>query len=120
MGFSGVPGHEFVGAIASESGPLSPGTRVVGQINAGCGRCAWCARGLQRHCPNRTVLGIVGRDGAFAEYLRLPDENLVPVPNSISDEMAVFVEPIAAIYEIFEQTRIAREGSIAILGDGRL
>jgi len=120
MSYRGVLGHEFVGEVVDTRIAALAGRRVVGQINAGCGRCAWCARGLQRHCPNRTVLGIVGRDGAFAEYLRLPDENLVPVPNSISDEMAVFVEPIAAIYEIFEQTRIAREGSIAILGDGRL
>jgi len=93
---------------------------VVGEINAACGQCAWCLDGLSRHCPNRTVLGIVARDGAFAEFLRLPDENLIALPDSISDELGVFVEPVAAIYEIFEQTKLRRDHKIAVLGDGRL
>ena len=107
MSYRGVPGHEFVGEVVDTHTGALAGRRVVGEINAACGRCALCLDGLGRHCPNRTVLGIVGRDGAFAEYLRLPDENLIALPDSISDELGVFVEPVAAIYEIFEQTRIA-------------
>ena len=120
MNYRGVPGHEFVGRVASTSNPSLRGRRVVGEINAGCGRCASCAAGLARHCPNRTVLGILGRDGAFAEFLALPDANLIPVPDSIPDEVAVFVEPIAAAYEILEQVHLARNGTIVVLGDGRL
>src|SRR5208337_3993687 len=86
----------------------------------GCGRCAICSAGLARHCPNRTVLGILGRDGAFAEFLRLPDINLIPIPDSIPDDIAVFAEPLAAAYEIFEQVHLARNQTIAVLGDGRL
>jgi threonine dehydrogenase-like Zn-dependent dehydrogenase len=120
MAFRGVPGHEFVGRVAETSDPNLKGRRVVGEINAGCGRCAACAAGMNRHCPSRTVLGILGRDGAFAERLRLPNANLHPVPDSIPDDAAVFTEPIAAAYEIFEQTQIARDSLIAVMGDGRL
>jgi threonine dehydrogenase-like Zn-dependent dehydrogenase len=120
MSYHGVPGHEFVGEVADTKTPALAGRRVVGEINAACGRCAWCLDGLGRHCPNRTVLGIVGRDGAFAEFLRLPDENLIALPDSISDELGVFVEPVAAIYEIFDQTKLRRDHKIAVLGDGRL
>lgn len=120
MSYRGVPGHEFVGEVAESSRPALRGRRVVGEINAGCGGCAMCARAMARHCPNRTVLGILGRDGAFAEYLRLPDENLLAVPDSLADDVAVFTEPIAAAYEIFEQIRIPRTGRILVLGDGRL
>jgi len=120
MGFNGIPGHEFVGVVVESADQSLKGARVVGEINAGCGRCAQCALGLQRHCPNRTVLGILGRDGSFAEYLRLPNENLIPVPDTIADQAAVFAEPLAAAYEIFEQVQIDRERSILILGDGRL
>ena len=109
MSYRGVPGHEFVGEVVDTKTPALAGRRVVGEINAACGRCAWCLDGLRRHCPNRTVLGIVGRDGAFAEFLRLPDENLIALPDSISDELGVFVEPVAAIYEIFEQTKLRRD-----------
>ena len=120
MSYRGVPGHEFVGeVIDTQTGALA-GRRVVGEINAACGRCVRCLDGLGRHCPNRTVLGILGRDGAFAEFLRLPDENLIPLPDSISDELGVLVEPVAAIYEIFEQTELRRDHKIAVLGDGRL
>ena len=120
MAYRGVPGHEFVGEVAdTQSGALA-GRRVVGEINAACGRCEFCRSGLGRHCADRTVLGIAGRDGAFAEYLRLPDENLIALPDSISDELGVFVEPVAAIYEIFEQTNLRRDQRIAVLGDGRL
>jgi threonine dehydrogenase-like Zn-dependent dehydrogenase len=120
MSYRGVPGHEFVGEVVDTKAPALAGRRVVGEINAACGRCAWCLDGLGRHCPNRTVLGIVGRDGAFAEFLRLPDENLIALPDSIPDELGVFVEPVAAIYEIFEQTKLRRDHKIAVLGDGRL
>jgi threonine dehydrogenase-like Zn-dependent dehydrogenase len=120
MSYRGVPGHEFVGEVVETGTGALAGRRVVGEINAACGRCVRCLEGLGRHCPNRTVLGILGRDGAFAEFLRLPDENLIPLPDSISDEISVFVEPLAAIYEIFEQTKMRRDYRIAVLGDGRL
>ena len=120
MSYHGVPGHEFVGEVSETQSPVLTGRRVVGEINAACRRCAWCNAGLARHCPNRTVLGIAGRDGAFAEFLRLPDENLVPLPDSVPDELGVFVEPVAAIYEIFEQTKLKSEATLAVLGDGRL
>ncbi len=120
MKYRGVPGHEFVGRVASTSNPALRGRRVVGEINAGCGRCASCAAGLGRHCPDRTVLGILGRDGAFAEFLALPDANLIPVPDSIPDEVAVFVEPIAAAYEILAQIHLGRNRTIVVTGDGRL
>lgn len=120
MGFRGIPGHEFVGEVVETADSALRGRRVVGEINAACGACRACAEGLGRHCPNRTVLGILGRDGAFADYLRLPDRNLVPVPESIPDELAVFIEPLAAAYEIFEQIRIARNHRVLVLGDGRL
>lgn len=120
MTYRGVPGHEFVGEVADTQGGALAGRRVVGEINAACRRCEWCVAGMGRHCPNRSVLGIAGRDGAFAEYLRLPSDNLIALPDSIPDELGVFVEPLAAIYEIFEQTDLRRDQRIAVLGDGRL
>jgi alcohol dehydrogenase len=112
-GFSGTPGHEFVGE-------LEDGTRVVGEINLACGHCAWCARGLGRHCPNRTVLGIVKHPGAFREFLTLPVGNLHRVPKSIPTQHAVFIEPVAAACEILDQVRITKRTQIAVLGDGKL
>ena len=120
MQYRGVPGHEFAGRVVESQNRSLGGKRVVGEINAGCCRCAACDSGLARHCPNRTVLGILGRDGAFAEFLRLPDINLIPIPDSIPDDVAVFVEPLAAAYEIFEQVHLARNQTIVVLGDGRL
>src|ERR1700684_377928 len=120
MQYRGVPGHEFAGRVVESQNSTLRGKRVVGEINAGCGRCATCAAGLARHCPNRTVLGILGRDGAFAEFLRLPDVNLIPIPDSIPDDVAVFVEPLAAAYEIFEQVQLARNETMVVMGDGRL
>jgi len=117
MRFSGVLGHEFVGV--AETGPLR-GERVVGEINCGCGRCDECRCGRRNHCPNRTVLGISGRDGAFADFVRLPDENLHRVPDIVADEVAVFVEPLAAAYRIVEQTPVGRGMRAIVLGDGRL
>jgi threonine dehydrogenase-like Zn-dependent dehydrogenase len=120
MQYRGVPGHEFAGRVVESQNAALRGERVVGEINAGCGRCPACAGGLARHCPNRTVLGILGRDGAFAEFLSLPDVNLIQIPDSIPDDLAVFVEPLAAAYEIFEQVYLARNQTIVVLGDGRL
>ncbi len=120
MGYRGIPGHEFVGQVVETENLALRGSRVVGEINASCGICGACLEGLGRHCPSRTVLGILGRDGAFADYLRLPEGNLIPLPDSIPDESAVFIEPLAAAYEIFEQIKIPRNRRILILGDGRL
>ncbi len=120
-GFHGTLGHEFVGIV--ESAPERPdlvGKRVVGEINAGCGKCVLCRGGDPRHCPDRTVLGIHGRDGCHAEYLSLPAENLILVPDNVTDEEAVFAEPLAAAYGISEQVNIAAETSVAVIGDGKL
>jgi threonine dehydrogenase-like Zn-dependent dehydrogenase len=120
MAFRGIPGHEFVGEVVDSTASFSTGQRVVGEINAACGHCNLCLADLARHCPNRTVLGILGRDGAFAEYLTLPENNLKELPDSIPDELGVFIEPIAAAYEMFEQIHLGRNERILILGDGRL
>lgn len=129
MGYEGILGHEFVGEIAEGD---DAGTRVVGELNAACGQCHFCRRDLGRHCPHRTVLGILGRPGCFAEELSLPRENLHPIPDSISDDAAVFTEPLAAAYELIEQLETlplerfdrAPGGNRAprwlVAGDGRL
>ena len=117
MAFSGVLGHEFVG-IAGE-GRLA-GCRVVGGINFACGRCQMCGRGLGRHCPERTVLGIDGADGAMAEQFLIPEDNLVEVADSLSDEEAVFAEPVAAACEIFEQLGVLEAMPALVIGDGKL
>lgn len=124
-GFQGTIGHEFVGVIESLTGPsltrgLVPGQRVVGEINAGCGHCELCLAGDPRHCAERTVLGIVGRDGAHAELLKLPVANLLPVPDEISDQGAVFAEPLAAACGILERTEITENTRVAVIGDGKL
>jgi threonine dehydrogenase-like Zn-dependent dehydrogenase len=119
-GFAGTLGHEFVGVVESAPDRSLVGRRVVGEINAGCGVCALCAGGDARHCPRRTVLGIVGRDGAFAEFLRLPVENLLPVPDGIEDERAVFAEPLAAACGISERVEITDGMRVAVVGDGKL
>jgi threonine dehydrogenase-like Zn-dependent dehydrogenase len=120
MSHTGVLGHEFVGVVEKSDDPNLVGKRVVGEINSGCKKCDYCSKGLERHCPNRTVLGILNRDGAFAEYLSLPTKNLHTIPDSISDKQAVFVEPLAAAFEIEEQLQIEKDKKIAIIGDGRL
>src|SRR5438105_6729779 len=129
MAFEGVLGHEFVGIVEAvhegpEATPLTSliGKRVVGEINAACHRldCLYCQRGMPTHCPNRTTLGIVNRDGAFADYLVLPTRNLHLVPDTVSDEEAVFVEPLAANFEILEQVHIKPTESVVILGDGKM
>jgi 2-desacetyl-2-hydroxyethyl bacteriochlorophyllide A dehydrogenase len=119
-GFKGTIGHEFVGVVEESLNQKLIGRRVVGEINAGCGKCALCLAGDPRHCPNRTVLGIVGRDGAHAEYLKLPIENLLPVPNEITDEHAVFTEPLAAACGILERAKFKKTDRVAVIGDGKL
>ncbi len=136
-GFEGTLGHEFVGVIeelpanvsearasaragSDSAASLIRGQRVVGEINAGCGICDLCRAGDPRHCPTRTVLGIVGRDGAHAEFLKLPVVNLIPVPDSISDEHAVFTEPLAAACGILEHVSLTKDTSVAVIGDGKL
>ncbi len=118
--FRGTPGHEFVGEVQEADNRFLVGRRVVGEINLACGRCSFCRHGLQRHCPNRSVLGIDGKAGAFSEYITLPETNLHVVPRSVSNESATFVEPLAAALEILEQVRIPAAGTVAILGDGKL
>ena len=129
MAFEGVPGHEFVGIVeAVNEGPgATPltsliGKRVVGEINAACYRadCLYCQRNMPTHCPDRSTLGIVNRDGAFAEYLTLPTRNLHIVPDNVSDEEAVFVEPLAANFEIFEQVHVQPTDNVIVLGDGKM
>lgn len=119
-GFRGTLGHEFVGRVAESPDASLVGKRVVGEINAGCGRCGLCQAGDPRHCSARTVLGIKNRDGAFAEFLSLPDRNLVAVPDWIGDEAAVFAEPLAAALNILEQVDIDSSSRVAIVGDGKL
>ena len=118
--FRGTPGHEFVGEVVEADNRGLIGKRVTGEINLACGRCEWCGRGLGRHCPNRTVLGIVKHPGAFRELLTLPESNLHVLADSLPDEHAVFTEPVAAACEILEQARIPRGGEVAVLGDGKL
>ena len=120
FGFKGVLGHEFVGRVESSRTPSLVGARVVGEINAACTRCEYCRSGWGRHCPRRSVLGILNRDGAFREVFSLPDQNLHPVPDSVSDDDAVFVEPVAAACEILDQVDIHKVEKIAVLGDGKL
>ena len=132
-GFQGTIGHEFVGVIegvsearasaragSSVKPSLTAGQRVVGEINAGCGQCDLCLGGDARHCAQRTVLGIVGRDGAHAEFLKLPVANLLPVPAEISDQRAVFTEPLAAACGILERTEVTENTRVAVIGDGKL
>jgi threonine dehydrogenase-like Zn-dependent dehydrogenase len=119
-GFRGTPGHEFVGRVVESPDARLAGRRVVGEINAGCGQCEVCLQGDSRHCASRTVLGIKNRDGAFAEFLSLPVGNLIEVPDSISDTAAVFVEPLAAAFNIIERISLEPSTSIAIVGDGKL
>ena len=119
MGYKGVLGHEFVGVVVDGDSDWI-GKRVVGEINLGCNNCSYCAQGLQRHCPNRGTLGIWQKDGCFQEYFTLPVENLLEVPNNVSDEEIVFIEPIAAAMEILEQVHIKPFEKVALLGDGKL
>jgi len=119
--YRGVLGHEFVGVV--ERAPADPrweGRRVVGEINATCGTCETCRAGRPTHCERRTVLGIVNRDGAFADYLVLPIANLHAVPDGVTDETAVFTEPVAAAFEVLAQVPIAAPDRVVVFGDGKL
>jgi len=119
-GFRGTPGHEFVGEVVEAGDESLVGKRVVGEINLACGRCDWCMRGLGRHCPRRTVLGIVKHPGAFSEFFTLPERNLHVIGESIPTERAAFTEPLAAACEILDQVRIPPGAEVAVLGDGKL
>jgi threonine dehydrogenase-like Zn-dependent dehydrogenase len=119
MSFRGILGHEFVGIV--EDGPEEwRGERVVGEINFACQSCPICYEGLQRHCPSRRVMGIVEADGSFAEYVNVPISNLHTVPPSVSDDIAVFAEPLAAAYEVLEQVHVTPNQECVVLGDGKL
>ncbi|MGC9383450.1 MAG: MDR/zinc-dependent alcohol dehydrogenase-like family protein [Kosmotogaceae bacterium] len=120
MGFKGIPGHEFVGIVEKSNQEHLLGKRVVGEINIGCGRCDMCKKGLKKHCRNIKVLGIDNWNGAFAEYLILPDENVHILPDNITDNEAVFVEPLAAAFQILECTEFSSDKLIGVLGDGKL
>jgi 2-desacetyl-2-hydroxyethyl bacteriochlorophyllide A dehydrogenase len=118
--FRGIPGHEFVGRVVECEEKKWLGKRVVGEINIACGECDLCLWGLGRHCPKRTVMGIVNRPGVFAEFVTLPVVNLHEVPKALSNEAAVFVEPLAAAAEILEQMQVPPAAHVAVIGDGRL
>jgi len=120
MGFQGVLGHEFVGVVEAGSDPAWVGRRVVGEINCACGECPTCRAGRPSHCPERTTIGIGGRDGALAEYVLVPLANLHAVPPSVPDRQAVFAEPLAAALEILEQVHIRPTERVLVLGDGKL
>jgi alcohol dehydrogenase len=119
-GFSGTPGHEFVGEVVEADRKDLIGRRVVGEINLACRCCDWCRRGMGRHCPHRTVLGIVKHPGAFREFLTLPECNLHVVPDTVPTERAVFTEPLAAACEILDQVNMPCDSTVAVLGDGKL
>jgi 2-desacetyl-2-hydroxyethyl bacteriochlorophyllide A dehydrogenase len=120
--YRGIIGHEFVGVVEKIHGDNRKflKKRVVGEINCACGECQYCKAGLKRHCPSRTTIGIAGKDGALAEYVALPVENLYVVPEHVKDEEAVFAEPLAAAYEILEQVHVKPTETILVLGDGKL
>ena len=122
MGYNGILGHEFVGIVESVNSEDKTlvGKRVVGEINCGCGECEYCKTGLERHCFNRQTLGIWQKDGCMAEYVTMPIKNLLVVPDNISDEEAVMVEPLAAALEILEQLHIRPDANVLVLGDGKL
>jgi threonine dehydrogenase-like Zn-dependent dehydrogenase len=118
--FHGILGHEFIGVVEQCDDAHIINKRVAGEINAGCGQCEWCGNGLGRHCPNRTVLGILDLDGCMADYCMLPVTNLHEIPDSITDQRAIFIEPLSAACEILEQVRFKGWERVIVLGDGRL
>ena len=122
MGYKGILGHEFTGVVEeiNDEDKTFLGKRVVGEINLGCKNCEWCAKDLERHCPTRSTLGILAKDGCFAEYVTLPLSNLIEIPENVPDEQAVFVEPLAAGLEILEQMHIQPCQKVMVLGDGKL
>ena len=118
--FTGIMGHEFVGIVESSSDPAWIGKRVVGELNAGCGTCIYCRTGREKHCPDRKVIGMDGKDGCFCEYMALETHLLHRIPDGLSLQKALLTEPLAAALEIPKQVHIDPDGSIAIIGDGRL
>lgn len=122
MGYNGILGHEFVGIVeeVNDTDKSLIGKRVVGEINCGCDECDYCAKGLARHCFNRQTLGIWKKDGCMAEYVTMPLKNLLVVPENVTDEEAVMVEPLAAALEILEQLHIRPDMRVLVLGDGKL
>jgi alcohol dehydrogenase len=118
--FHGILGHEFIGVVEQCDDAQRINKRVAGEINAGCGRCEWCVNGLERHCPNRTVLGILDLDGCMADYCMLPATNLHEIQDSIPDHRAIFIEPLSAACEILEQVTFKGSERVIVLGDGRL
>jgi len=120
MNFRGVLGHEFVGEVVSGPDKKLVGERVVGEINFPCGRCDLCLAGLSNHCRNRSVLGILNHDGAFAEFVRVPVHSLHVLPKSVDDDSAVFVEPLAAAFQVLKQVKFDARQWVTVLGDGRL
>jgi len=120
MAFKGILGHEFVGEVIEAPNKPMIGKRVVGEINVVCGHCDLCLSGLSNHCRNRTVLGILNRDGAFADYVRLPALNLHEIPAAVEDEAAVFAEPLAAAFQVTKQVNLDGKKWVTVLGDGRL
>ena len=120
MGFRGVLGHEFVGEVVTSPDKDLVGQRVAGEINVVCGRCDLCMSGLSSHCRARTVLGILNHDGAFAEFVRLPAATLHVIPKTVDDDAAVFVEPLAAGFQILKQVKLDGRKWVTVLGDGRL
>ena len=120
MGFRGVLGHEFVGEVVASADRQLVGKRVVGEINVVCGRCDLCQSGLSSHCRARSVVGILNRDGAFADLVRLPAVNLHVLPAAVDDDQAVFVEPLAAAFQVLKQVKLDERKWVTVLGDGRL
>jgi threonine dehydrogenase-like Zn-dependent dehydrogenase len=118
-GFKGVLGHEFLGVVEKADDKKLAGKRVTAEINCGCGTCDYCKSGMERHCPNRTVIGIKDRDGAFAGYICVPARNIVTIPDSIPDTNAIFIEPLAAAFEITQQVSL-KDKKILLIGDGKL
>lgn len=120
MGFRGILGHEFVATVESSPDPKLVGRRVCGEINVACGKCDLCLAGLSNHCRNRSVLGILNHGGAFAEWVRLPAGNLHLVPDSVDDDRAAFVEPLAAALQVLKQIKLDGRRWVTVLGDGKL
>ena len=120
MGFAGVLGHEFVGDVVESANAALVGQRVVAEINCPCGICERCVVGLGNHCPDRSVVGILNHGGAFADLVRVPAANCHVVPDAIDDDAAVFIEPLAAAFQILRQVSIDASTRVAVLGDGRL
>jgi alcohol dehydrogenase len=118
--FKGVLGHEFVGLVEDSSNASLIGKKVVGEINIGCGTCPMCRKGIKEHCTERKAMGISGKDGCFADYLTLPEDNIHVIPEEMGADRAIFTEPLAAVFNILDSIRIKPTDNVAIIGDGRL